>query len=148
MPAIRFREGSCLETQTVAGASLEQLNAVFFISARKPGAGARNGFTPTSPRGPLRPCAERHSETARGIRRKGRFFAGTAEVLLGWTGGAGQLEEWQWGGWQALLGTKCSWQKAPSLPSHRQDGVCQLVTKSLWMSRCLRAPCRDTGQNI
>lgn len=45
---ICFGEGSCLETQTVTSALLKQLNAVFFISARKPGVCTRKGFTLTS----------------------------------------------------------------------------------------------------
>lgn len=92
----RFCEGSCLEPQSASGALLKQLNAVFFISARKPGVCARGGFTPASPRGALQSCTERYGETAQGIRTKGHFFAGAGEALLRCGGGAGQREEWQW----------------------------------------------------
>lgn len=115
----------------MTGVLLKHLNAVFFMGARKPGVGARNGFTLPSPQGALQPCTERYSEIARGIRKKGHFFAGSVESLQQCDGGAGQLEEWRLrGGWQEFLGNKFSWQEPPSLPSYWWDSVCQLITKS------------------
>lgn len=48
----------------MTGVLLKHLNAVFFMGARKPGVGARNGFTLPSPQGALQPCTERYSEIA------------------------------------------------------------------------------------
>lgn len=114
----------------MTGALLKQLNAAFFISARKSGVCARNGCTLMSPRGALQLCTERESKRARGIRIKGHFFAGVVEALpqcgKSGTDGVATLR----GGWWEFPGSKLSWWKPPSLPSHWWDGVCQLITES------------------